>query len=239
MCAPRPTLLVIQHVPWETPHRILDACGALETRTVEPLAGDPLPDPAQMSGAIVMGGPMGADDVALHSALATETEWLARAAGVGMPILGICLGAQLLARALGAGTRPGQRAEIGFAPVEVHDPSDPLIGALAPRTTVLHWHSDVFDLPTGAQPLASSALSEHQAFRLGNAWGLLFHPEADATLLDAWLSVPEMAAEATHVLGPTAAALPHQARAAEPTLIGRSTPGFDHFAHLVATFQAP
>ena len=223
----RPTLLAIQHVPWEGPHRILDACGALAVRHVAPLAGEPLPGHGEVSGAVVMGGPMNVDQVERHPGLATEREWLAEAAQSGMPVLGVCLGAQLLARALGAEVGPGEGPEIGFAPVEVCEPTDPIVGALAPRTTVLHWHGDVFELPEGAQPLASSAQMEHQAFRAGNAWGLLFHAEADAALVDSWLSVPEMAGEATAALGADGVAdLPRQARQAEPALIAKSTPGF-------------
>jgi GMP synthase (glutamine-hydrolysing) len=236
----RPILLAIQHVSWETPHRILDACGSLEVRTAEPLAGDTLPDPKEVSGAVVMGGPMNVDEVERYPGLAAEREWLAGAARIELPILGVCLGAQLLARALGAEVRPGERPEIGFSPVEVHDPADPVVGHLAPRTPVLHWHGDVFELPAGAQPLASSSLTEHQAFRHGNAWGLLFHPEADVALLDAWLAEPPMLAEATSALGPEAAAdLSDQARAAEERLVTGSTPGFQAFADLVEAFHVP
>jgi GMP synthase (glutamine-hydrolysing) len=150
-----------------------------------------------------------------------------------MPLLGICLGAQLLARALGAEVRPGEGPEIGWAPVEVLDPDDPILGALAPSTTVLHWHCDVFDLPDGAQSLARSAQTEHQAFRRGNAWGVLFHPEADFALLEAWLAVPEMVREASKVLGGGGThALPEEAEAAEEELIERTTPGLRAFVAL-------
>jgi GMP synthase (glutamine-hydrolysing) len=231
----RPTLLAIQHVPWEGPHRILDACGALHVRTVKPLAGQELPAHAEVAGAVVMGGPMNVDEVARFPALAAEREWLAEAVRRELPVLGICLGAQLLARALGAEVRPGEGPEIGFAPVEVGDPEDPVLGGLAPSTEVLHWHGDVFDLPDGAQPLASSARTEHQAFRLGNAWGALFHPEADFALVEAWLAVPEMIEEAVTALGNEGAhALPERAAAAEPALVERTAPGFEAFAALVA-----
>lgn len=234
MSAARPTLLVIQHVPWETPHRILDACGGLELRVVEPLAGGSLPSHAEVDGALVMGGPMNVDEVERYPGLAVEREWLAEAVGRDMPVLGICLGAQLLARALGAEVRQGEGPEIGFAPVEVHDPADPIVGALAPETTVLHWHGDVFDLPDGAVSLASSARTEHQAFRRGNAWGLLFHAEADAALIEAWLSEPTMAREAESALGPNAATeLGCQAAAAEQDLTACSAPGFQVFANLL------
>jgi GMP synthase (glutamine-hydrolysing) len=225
-------------VSWETPHRILKAGDGLEVRAVEPLAGDPLPDHAGISGALVMGGPMNVDEIDRHPGLLVEREWLAEAARIELPILGICLGAQLLARALGAEVRAGEEPEIGFAPIEVHDPADPVVGALAPRATALHWHGDVLDLPEGAVALASSAQTELQAFRHGNAWGLLFHPEADAALLDAWLAVPEMAAEAREALGQDAAAeLKRQAHAAEDDLIARSTPGFQAFANLVSSHR--
>jgi GMP synthase (glutamine-hydrolysing) len=223
----RPTLLVIQHVPWEGPHRILDACGALHVRTVKPLAGQELPAHAEVAGAVVMGGPMNVDEVGRFPALAVEREWLAEAVRLELPLLGICLGAQLLARALGAEVRPGEGPEIGFAPVEVGVADDPVLGGLAPSTEVLHWHGDVFDLPDGAQPLASSAQTEHQAFRLGNAWGSLFHPEADFALVEAWLAVPEMIEEAVAALGNEGAhALPERASVAEPALVERTTPGF-------------
>jgi GMP synthase (glutamine-hydrolysing) len=231
----RPTLLAIQHVPWEGPHRILDACGGLHVHTVKPLAGQELPAHDEVAGAVVMGGPMNVDEVERFPGLAAEREWLAQAVGRQLPVLGICLGAQLLARALGAEVRAGEGPEIGFAPVAVSDPTDPVLGGLAPSTDVLHWHGDVFDLPDGAQPLASSERTEHQAFRLGNAWGALFHPEADFALVEAWLAVPEMIDEAVAALGNDGAhALPERAAAAEPALIERTTPGFAAFAELVA-----
>src|SRR6185369_16402405 len=126
MDAERPTLLVLQHVPWEGPHRILDACGALHVHTVKPLAGQPLPPHDEVAGVVAMGGPMNVDELDRFPALAAEREWLAAAHERGMPALGICLGAQLLARALGAEVRPGERPEVGFAAVEVHDPGDPV-----------------------------------------------------------------------------------------------------------------
>ncbi len=233
MSSEPPVLLAIQHVSWETPHRILDACAGLEVRTVEPLAGDPLPSHAEVSATLVMGGPMNVDEGERYPGLAAEREWLAEAVRLEMPVLGICLGAQLLARALGAEVRPGEGVEIGFAPVEIHDAADPVVGVLAPRTTVLHWHGDVFDLPDDAVRLASSAKTRLQAFRHGNAWGVLFHPEADASLVDTWLAEPEMAAEARATLGPEAPAeLRRQAGEAQGALADRSTPGFRAFASL-------
>jgi GMP synthase (glutamine-hydrolysing) len=235
----RPTLLAIQHVPWEGPHRILDACGGLDVHTVKPLAGQPLPDHDRVAGAVVMGGPMNVDAVKAHPGLASEREWLAEALRREMPLLGICLGAQLLARALCAEVRAGDGPELGYAAVEILDGDDPILGALAPSTTVLHWHGDVFDLPEGTEHLARSERTEVQAFRRGNAWGVLFHPESDFALLEAWLSVPEMVHEACQALGDDgAAALPSQAEAAEAELVACTTPGLEAFTSLVAS-QGP
>jgi len=231
----RPTLLAIQHVPWEGPHRILDACHDLRVRTVKPLAGHPLPEHEEVAGAVVMGGPMGVEEVERFPGLAAEQEWLAEAAAREMPVLGICLGAQLLARALGAEVRPGER-EVGFAPVEVADPEDPLLGGLAPSAEVLHWHGDCFDLPDGAEHLAASERTPCQAFRAGNAWGVLFHPEADFALVEAWLEAPTMIGEARAALGDAGAhALPERAAELEATLVERTAPGFEAFAEIVAT----
>ena len=231
----RPILLAVQHVPWEGPHRILDACGGLQVKTVKPLAGQPLPAHEEVAGAVFMGGPMNVDEVERFPALAAEREWLAEAVARELPTLGVCLGAQLLARALGAEVRPGAAPEIGFAPVEVFDPADPLLGGLAPGSEVLHWHGDVFDLPEGAELLASSERTACQAFRAGNAWGVLFHPEADFALVEAWLGVPKMIDEAVAALGDEGEhALPERAAALEGELIERTAPGFAAFAEIVA-----
>jgi GMP synthase (glutamine-hydrolysing) len=230
----RPTLLVVQHVPWEGPHRILDACHDLRLKVVKPLAGQPLLAHEEVAGAVVMGGPMNVDEVERFPALATEREWLAAAVEREMPVLGICLGAQLLARALGAEVRPGER-EVGFAPVEIAKADDPLLGRLAPGAEVLHWHGDCFDLPAGAEHLASSDRTACQAFRAGNAWGVLFHPEADFALVEAWLEEPTMIAEACEALGDEGAhALPERAAALEAALVERTAPGFEAFAETVA-----
>jgi GMP synthase (glutamine-hydrolysing) len=228
-------LLTLIHASWERPHRILHAFGPeVDVLEVEALAGDPLPSHDEVDGVVAMGGPMNVDDLEGYPELATERDWLAGAVDRHIPVLGVCLGAQLLARALGAEVRPGERPEIGFTHVDVSDPSDPIVGALAPRADVLHWHNDVFDLPEGARSLASSAVTEHQAFRYGNAWGVLFHPEADAFMVEHWLRVPEMVMEAGRAIGLGASGLlPSQAEDLEPDLMRRTTPGFHAFAELV------
>jgi GMP synthase (glutamine-hydrolysing) len=230
----RPTLLAVRNVSWETPHRILDSCGELEVRHVCPLEGDALPAHDEVAGALVMGGPMNVDETDRHPGLAATRDWLAEAVRREMPVLGICLGAQLLARALGAAVVPGERKEIGFAPVTVDDPTDPVLGGLAPGAKVLHWHGDVFELPAGAIHLAASELTAHQAFRCGNAWGVLFHPEADLALAELWMGTPEMSEEAVAALGAAGARrIVPEAAELEAGLVAATTPGFEAFAALV------
>jgi len=225
-------LLVIRHVPWEGPHRILDAFAGIPVREVDGLAaGAALPALSDVRGAVIMGGPMSVNDTDSYSGLDAEVEWIRQALPTGLPMLGICLGSQLIARAAGAPVTPGPRKEIGWLPVEIADPRDPVIGPLAPMTVALHWHGEAFPLPDGATALARSAITPVQAYRLGNAWGVLFHPEADEGLIDAWLAEPSMRAEAEEVLGPDAGAalrLGAERHAAE--LITRSTRGFAAFA---------
>ena len=229
--ADRP-LLVIRHVPWEGPHRILDAFAGISTIVVDPLApGATLPGVDQVRGAVIMGGPMSVNDGAAHPGLDAEVQWIRAGLAANLPMMGICLGSQLIARAAGAPVAPGPRKEIGWLPVEIADPRDPVIGSLAPMTMALHWHGEAFPLPDGATALARSAITPVQAFRLGNAWGVLFHPEADADLVDVWLAEPPMRAEAEEVLGPDAAdALRIGAQRHATELITRSTTGFAAFA---------
>lgn len=207
----RRPLLVVQHAAWEGPHRILGhfaKSAVLERNLVD--QGGQLPPVSEVSGAVFMGGPMSANDTDRLPALGQEIAWLDEALQMELPVLGICLGSQLLARTLGATVRPALVKEIGWAPVTIHAPTDALVGHLAPSSTVLHWHGEVFDPPPGAAVLASSPAAACQAFRVGRrAWGLLFHPEADISLVDRWLAEPAMRADAEDTLGPTAA---HQLR---------------------------
>lgn len=234
---PPAPVLVVQHVEWEGPHRIAAACARAGLAIVihRPLAGEPLPDPRGLAGVVMMGGPMNVDDVRAHPPLATERAWMEDVLAAEVPALGVCLGAQMLARALGAAVVPGAAPEIGWAPVRVRDRDDPLLGALSPETVVLHWHGDVFDTPPGARALADSAATPCQAFRYGDAWGVLFHAEADAALVKAWLAEPTMVREARGALGPGAEELLRAgAELHGPELVTRSTPGFDAFAEIAA-----
>jgi GMP synthase (glutamine-hydrolysing) len=122
--------------------------------------------------------------------LARERELLREAVDEGVPVLGICLGGQLLARALGAEARVAERPEVGWLTVEATPEAagDPLLAHLREPVGVYQWHLDVFDLPEGAVRLARSEQCENQAFRYGErAWGLQFHPEVDLPLYLGWI----------------------------------------------------
>ncbi|MFT4050077.1 MAG: type 1 glutamine amidotransferase [Solirubrobacterales bacterium] len=224
--------LIVKHVPWEGPHRIgealLRAGFELDVRCV--LDGDPLPATSDVTCAVFMGGPMNVDQIDRYPGLLAEREWITGAVDAGMPLLGVCLGSQLLARALGSAVAPGPAPEIGWAEVEVHGSDDELARFLAPACEVLHWHGDVFELPPGARLLASSAHTAVQGFRARNAWGFLFHAEADAELARAWMDEPSMRAEAEAALGGDAASITARAASLDAALRERTDPLFDAFA---------
>jgi GMP synthase (glutamine-hydrolysing) len=142
------------------------------------------------AGVVPLGGSMQSWDEARLPYLGRQRELLREAVDEGVPVLGICLGGQLLARALGAEVRPSDRPEMGWLDVEPtpEAAADPLLGHLRGPVGVYQWHVDVFDLPDGAVRLARSERSENQAFRYRErAWGLQFHPEVDTPLLAGWL----------------------------------------------------
>lgn len=137
---------------------------------------------------VVLGGPVGAFDENAYPFLAAELELVRARLKAGMPILGICLGAQLIARALGAKVYPLGVKEIGFAPLHLSDDGrrSPLAGL--GDAPVLHWHGDQFDIPAGAKRLAGTQVGQNQAFSVGrDVLALQFHLEADTSRIEQWL----------------------------------------------------
>ena len=135
---------------------------------------------SEAAGLIVLGGTMIANDGDRFPFLVAELDWIRAAVRRHVPMLGICLGAQLLAKALGAAVYRNAQPEIGWYQVELLPAAaeDRLFRGRAGRETVFHWHGDTFDLPAGAVHLARSPLCRHQAFRYGaTAYGLQFHVE--------------------------------------------------------------
>lgn len=169
----------LQHVPFEGPGRIAAWARrrghALALRQAWRSRFTDRPD-----AVVVLGGPMSVGDDSAFPWLAAEKRWLAAQIRRGVPALGICLGAQLLAEVLGGRVHPGEQPEIGWFPVTRAADCPPGPDALLPpRFTPLHWHGDTFDPPPGAVRLAESAVCRNQAFLWGNrVLGLQFHLEA-------------------------------------------------------------
>ncbi len=144
----------------------------------------------QAAGLVVLGGPMNVDEVDRYPFLARDVQWIAEALALKLPILGICLGAQLLAKTLGARVYKNWIKEIGWHSIKLLPSAaeDPLFAQSGLRT-VFQWHGDTFDLPAGAVPLASGPNCENQAFRYGDrAFGVQFHIEMTAGMIEDWLT---------------------------------------------------
>ena len=150
-------------------------------------------DPTEWDAVMVFGGAMHPDQDAEHAWLAGETAFLAEALAERVPLLGVCLGAQLVARSAGAGVGPARQPEVGWHEVELNErgAADPVLGVLPRRFTAFQWHYYTYEPPGGAVELASSAAAR-QAYRLGDhAWGVQFHPEVDRRMLDRWFEEGE------------------------------------------------
>ena len=190
-----PQVLILQHVPWERPGRILsnleDLDIATTTLNIAKQKKPDLPDFRDVAGVVIMGGPMGATDYDKYPGLKAEAKLARAAIAVNKPVLGVCLGHQIIATALGAPLRHGDAPEIGFAPIKRVDKHD-YFSMWDKQINVLHWHNDVVGLPEGAQLLARSSVTKVQAFRVGSALGMQFHLEVCGSLLDEWLEEPSM-----------------------------------------------
>ena len=154
--------------------------GEQDLWTLEPVKTDLL---------IVLGGPIGAYEDETYPFLNEEIDILEQRLAAGRPTMGICLGAQLIARAAGAKVYPSGAKEIGFAPISLTETGGAsCLAPFAADPRTLHWHGDTFDLPDGAERLASTELCENQAFSMGpNVIGFQFHPETSAKNIEKWL----------------------------------------------------
>ena len=196
-----PRLLVFQHVavePLGTLDELIRARGhRIRFHNFE-RHPDAQPDVDKYRGLIVLGGPMNVDDQHRRPHLKTELLAIERALEQGKPVLGICLGAQLLAHVLGAPVTRHSQAEIGWYDLQISAAgrSDPVLGIAGERLPAFQWHAYTYGLPRDAAHLASSATCEQQAFRWGtNAYGFQFHLEADAAVIERWLGLPSFRAE--------------------------------------------
>ncbi len=152
-----------------------------------------IPDLENYDGLVVLGGPMNVDQTKQYPHLVEEIRAIEDMIGMKKPILGICLGAQLIAKALGAEVRRNGRKEIGWYDVfpTEEGKKDPLIGNFGEIEKIFQWHGDTFEIPHGAIHLAESEFCKNQAFRYGdNVYGFQFHLEVDKSMIERWLTVP-------------------------------------------------
>ena len=182
-------VLALTHGPSVGPGVFVDAVRAGSHELVEhevPIAGVP---EDEADAIVVLGGAMHPDEEERHAWLVPELRYLGEQLERGTPLLGVCLGSQLLARAAGARVFRAQEPEVGWLPVELTEAAaaDPVGAALPRRFDAFQWHHYTHDLPDGAVELARSRVCT-QAFRLGRAWGVQFHPEVRAEQVESWLA---------------------------------------------------
>jgi len=189
-------VLVIKNVFSEGPGTMADHFQeqGISFSIVELSMGEPAPSLDAFTHLVIMGGPMAVYEMHRHAYLVNEALLIDRAIKAGKHVLGVCLGAQMIAHVLGARVYPGSRKEIGWYDVTLtaEGMTDPLVSQLAlPGTTagqVFQWHGDTFDIPLGAVRLASSELFPNQAFRMHDrVYALQFHIEVTPAIVRDWL----------------------------------------------------
>jgi GMP synthase-like glutamine amidotransferase len=183
-------VLAFRHVPFEDVGHIrpvLEARGVAVEGVDLYRPGVAVPDITTADALIFMGGPMSVNDALPY--LETEMSLIRDAVGRGQPVFGVCLGAQLIAKALGARVQPNPQKEIGWFDVELTEAAreDAVFGGLEPTLKILQWHGETFGLPEGATLLATSAACRNQAFRVGaRTYGIQFHPEVTPEMIADW-----------------------------------------------------
>jgi GMP synthase (glutamine-hydrolysing) len=190
-------LLVLQHVAHEilgTLNPLLKRAG-FRIRYVN-FARYPEAEPSldDYHGLVILGGPMSANDARHHPHLNTEARLIEEAMRRNLPVLGICLGAQLIAKTPGAAVYPNEEKEIGWYDVTPtqHAEEDPLLEEFRGSEKIFQWHGETFDLPRHSTHLAFSPMCANQAFRYGiNVYGFQFHLEVDEPMIERWLRVIE------------------------------------------------
>lgn len=200
-----------EHVPFEGPGAIADhaAKRGFPLARTRLFAGDPLPSVKDFDLLVVMGGPMGVYDEGQYDWLAAEKQFLRQAMAAGRSVLGVCLGAQLLAEALGAGVAKNPEREIGWLPVRLTPwgKTSPAFAGFPAEFSPFHWHGDTFSIARGASCLASSEACANQAFAVGAKFvGLQFHLETTAESMEALIAncADELASGGAYVQTPEA-----------------------------------
>jgi len=216
-------LLVFQHVAYEilgTFHPLLKASGFRLRYANFGRHPDLQVDVSGYDGLVILGGPMGVYEANQYPHLKVEMAAIQAAFKAEIPVLGICLGAQLIASALGAKVERKACREVGWCDLSLTEAGrkDALLGQLQPTEKIFQWHQDGFDLPSGAESLATSSVCPHQAFRFGDRiYGFQFHLEVDEPAIERWLNWP------AHDEWLDAGRLATKIRSETPTHIGRLT----------------
>lgn len=180
-----------QHIDCEGPGSLLDILKAKEIRVevLKPFQGDPIP--AHLGdGLLVLGGPMGVYEEKQYPWMTAELDAIRKCLDSSLPVLGICLGSQMLAHAAGGRVYKGSSQEVGWFPVTMTEQGhlDPLLLGLPRELNAFHWHGDTFTLPPQATLLAGSAAYPHQIFRVGtNAYGFQCHLEVTEDMVKSWM----------------------------------------------------
>ncbi len=188
-------VLVFMHIENEGPGTLGDSliAGKAALHHCRLFDAEPVPgDPGEFDAIVSMGGPMNVYEEDKYPFLKEEPQFLRRAIASGIPVLGICLGAQMIAKACGAAVRKAPQGELGWAPIRLTPAArtDPLFRGVSEAFHVFHWHEDTFDVPSGGQRLAASQACRNQAFRYRNAYGLQFHVEVTRDMLKEWFREP-------------------------------------------------
>jgi GMP synthase-like glutamine amidotransferase len=181
-------ILILQHEPRGPPGTVTKILDEMRVEyEVVKVYEEGLPSAPYLTGLIIMGGSMGAYDEDRNRFLLGEKEFIALVHQMGIPILGICLGGQLVAEALGGRVYTGEEKQRGWHPLPLTPEAkdDPVFKDLHDNEMVFHWHGDGFELPPGAALLAKDHYD--QAFRLGRTYGVQFHPEMTQEMVDDWL----------------------------------------------------
>jgi GMP synthase-like glutamine amidotransferase len=226
----------LQHVSFETPGVLTGYIreGGHSLRIVALFDGDPLPSASDFDALVILGGPMSVHDEGLFPWLRAEKELIAAAISQKKKVLGICLGAQLIAEVAGGRVYPNPQKEIGYWAVEWTEDGRKLFPELARGgACFFHWHGETFDLPPGARLLASSEACVNQGFLLGdNVLGLQFHPEVTPEIVRAMVDNEGHELVDGPYIQPAGEMLP-QAGAAEPRL-GAAEPGAALISFLIS-----
>jgi len=198
-------VLAFRHVPFEHLGRIAPSLAErkIEIEYLDLYDSSAAPNLDRAAGLIFMGGPMSANDDLPY--IRQELGLIEQAVARGIPVLGVCLGAQLIAKALGGRVYRNPVKEIGWFPVRFSESArrDRLFGGLGSPELVFHWHGETFDLPGGAELLASSDACRHQAFRCGdNVYGLQFHLEVTPEMIADWCAQDANCGDVRELDGP-------------------------------------